>query len=153
MLMHCSCSVYWIMLRYLKICNMFSVQNHTHKHSQTVYIVAAHLQLVWYDVHTHVHAHTLNLYRSKSEDKLLNPAASKLSTCAGTTRAGVTVFQKSAGHWHPHIVLQETSCSSLRDWRMMPWKHAVLFALSLSPERTGSSLVTSPFVMEMGLIQ
>lgn len=77
---------------------MFYVQNRMHKHLHTVNIVAAHLQLVWYDVHTHVHAHTLNLCRSKSEDKLLNPAASKLSTCAGTTRAGVTVFQKSAGH-------------------------------------------------------
>lgn len=90
--------VYWIMSRYLKIGSTFCVHNHTHKHLHTPCIVAAHLQLVWYDVHTPVHAHTLNLCRSKSEDKLLNPAASKLSTCAGTTRAGVTVFQKSAGH-------------------------------------------------------
>lgn len=106
--------VFWITFGYLKMCSMFCVQNHTHKHSRTACVVAAHLQLVWYDVHTHVHAHTLNLCRSKSEDKLLNPAASKLRTRAGTTRAGVTVFQKSAGHRHPHTVLQETSCSSLR---------------------------------------
>lgn len=104
-------------------------------------------------MYTLVHAHTLNLCRSKREDKLLNPAAAKLTTCAGTTKAGVTVFQKSAGHWHPHLVLQETPCCSLGAWRMLPWKQAILCALSLSPERTGSSLVTSPFVMEMGLIQ
>lgn len=98
MLRHVHHSVYWIMSRYLKISDTFCVHSHTRKHSHTLRVVAAHLQLVWYDVHTPVHARTLNLCRSKSEDKLLNPAASKLSTCAGTTKAGVTVFQKSAGH-------------------------------------------------------
>lgn len=72
---------------------------------KTVHISTRTLCILWLHIfslcgmmYTLAHAHTLNLCRSKSEDKLLNSAASKLSTCAGTTRAGVTVFQKSAGH-------------------------------------------------------
>lgn len=44
--------------------------------------------LVWHVVYFQVHIHILKPFRSKSEAKLLNPAASKLSACAGTTGAG-----------------------------------------------------------------
>lgn len=117
----------WTVLWYFKISAVCSVCKTIHVN--TVYIVAAHLQLVWYDVHTHVRAHTLNLCRSKSEDKLLNPAAPKLSTCARDHQSwGYRIPRKCR-------TLTPTFCAAggflffLTAWRMMPWTCSVLFAL------------------------
>lgn len=44
---------------------MLCVQTLTHKCSDTVYIVAARLQPVWYDVHTCAHPHTKPLQVKK----------------------------------------------------------------------------------------
>lgn len=44
---------------------MLCVQTLTHKRSHTVCIVAAHLQLVWYYVHTRAHPHTKPLQVKK----------------------------------------------------------------------------------------
>lgn len=56
--------------------------------TQTLHLGTALPQFVWHVDMFQVHIHILNPSRSKSEDKLLNPAASKLSACGGTTRAG-----------------------------------------------------------------
>lgn len=91
-------SVHWPVFWYLGRCSMFCVQTLTHRHPHTPCLLWLHIFSLCGMMCTLVHAHTLNLCRSKREDKLLNPAASKLTTCAGTTKAGVTVLQKSAGH-------------------------------------------------------
>lgn len=89
------CSVCQIYLcSYMRITALINTKNLLC--TQTLRLGTALPQLVWRDVHFQTHIHILNHFRSKSEDKLLNPAASKLSACAGTTEAGFTALQESA---------------------------------------------------------